>query len=178
MEIWISSKNSRSTHVGASFWGSEKKRKQGNALVLLHKLSRTNFPVPEARKNKTTIFVRICYTFTILFQIFGTSNWGSGRSRRPELGSSVARCRFLTQFWTLLRARSRYFGTRFSKKRLAWIRTHARLRRSVYGLQAVVATTTPTPRLRFKGCGSRWAVNGRRFPRRFLDGILEAIESA
>ena len=58
-------------------------------------------------------------------------------------------------FWTLLKPRSRYFGARFSKKRLAWIRTHARLRRSGYGLQAVVVTTPPTPRLRFKGCGSR-----------------------
>ena len=69
---------------------------------------------------------------------------------------------FLAGFWTLLRPRSRYFGVPFSKKRLAWIRTHARLRRSGYGLQAVVVTTPPTPRLRFKGCGSRWAGNGRR----------------
>ena len=69
---------------------------------------------------------------------------------------------FLIGFWTLLRPRSRYFGVPFSKKRLAWIRTHARLRRSGYGLQAVVVTTPPTPRLRFKGCGSRWAGNGRR----------------
>ena len=53
------------------------------------------------------------------------------------------------QFWTLLRAGDRYFDARFSKKRLAWIRTHARLRRSVYGLEAVVVTTPPTPRLRF-----------------------------
>ena len=37
---------------------------QGNALVLLHKLSRTNFPVPEARKNKTSISVDFGRFFT------------------------------------------------------------------------------------------------------------------
>ena len=44
-----------------------------------------------------------------------------------------------------------HFFARFSEKRLAWIRTHARLRRCFYGLQAVVTTTPPTPRLRVKG---------------------------
>ena len=39
----------------------------------------------------------------------------------------------------------------FLKKRLAWIRTHARLRPSVYGHEAVVVTTPPRPRLRVKG---------------------------
>ena len=34
---------------------------------------------------------------------------------------------------------------------LARIRTHARLRRSVYGLEPVVNTTAPPPRLRVKG---------------------------
>ena len=37
------------------------------------------------------------------------------------------------------------------QKRLARIRTHARLQRSVYGLEPVVNTTAPPPRLRVKG---------------------------
>ena len=39
----------------------------------------------------------------------------------------------------------------FPKKRLAWIRTHARLRPSFSGLETVVVTTSPRPRLRVKG---------------------------
>ena len=44
-------------------------------------------------------------------------------------------------FWTFV----------FPKKRLAWIRTHARLRPSFSGLETVVVTTSPRPRLRVKG---------------------------
>ena len=44
-------------------------------------------------------------------------------------------------FWTFV----------FPKKRLAWIRTHARLRLSFSGLETVVVTTSPQPRLRVKG---------------------------
>ena len=58
---------------------------------------------------------------------------------------------FLIGFWTLLKPRSRYFGVPFSKKRLAWIRTHARLQPSFYGHEAVAITTPPRPRLRVKG---------------------------
>ena len=39
----------------------------------------------------------------------------------------------------------------FSKKRLAWIRTHARLQRPGYGLEPMVVTTAPSPRMRVKG---------------------------
>ena len=58
---------------------------------------------------------------------------------------------FLTSFSTLVRPCNRFFGARNSKKRLARIRTLARLRRSVYGFEAVVITTPPPPRLRVKG---------------------------
>ena len=58
---------------------------------------------------------------------------------------------FLTRFSTLVRPCNWFFGARNSKKRLARIRTLARLRRSVYGFEAVVITTPPPPRLRVKG---------------------------
>ena len=58
---------------------------------------------------------------------------------------------FLTSFSTLVRPCNRFFGARNSKKRLARIRTLARLRRSVHGFEAVVITTPPPPRLRVKG---------------------------
>ena len=41
--------------------------------------------------------------------------------------------------------------SKFSKKRLAWIRTHARLQPSFYGHEAVAITTPPRPRVRVKG---------------------------
>ena len=46
---------------------------------------------------------------------------------------------------------NRFFGDRNSKKRIARIRTLARLRRSVHGFEAVAITTPPPPRLRVKG---------------------------
>ena len=58
---------------------------------------------------------------------------------------------FLTGFSTPVRPCNRFFGARNSEKRLARIRTLARLRRSVYGFEAVVITTPPPPRLRVKG---------------------------
>ena len=58
---------------------------------------------------------------------------------------------FLTRFSTLVRPCNWFFGARNSKKRLARIRPLARLRRSVYGFEAVVITTPPPPRLRVKG---------------------------
>ena len=76
------------THVGASFWGSEKKIKYGNALVLLKKSSRTIFPVPEAPKNKIWIcvdFGRFCQ----FFQFVGTSWWGSEKA--PRVGFEPTR---------------------------------------------------------------------------------------
>ena len=58
---------------------------------------------------------------------------------------------FLNRFSTLVKPCNWFFGARNSKKRLARIRTLARLRRSVYGFEAVVITTPPPPRLRVKG---------------------------
>ena len=68
--------------------------------------------------------VRICYgfgRFADILRMFGTSIWDSE------------------------------IGARNSKKRLARIRTLARLRRSVHGFEAVAITTPPPPRLRVKG---------------------------
>ena len=44
----------------------------------------------------------------------------------------------------------------FDKKRLAWIRTYARLQPSFYGHEAVAITTPPRPRLRVKGIHIMW----------------------
>ena len=66
---------------------------------------------------------------------------------------SVDFASFLTGFSTLVRARAciPFFGDRNSEKRIARIRTLARLRRSIHGFEAVVITTPPPPRLRVKG---------------------------
>ncbi len=58
---------------------------------------------------------------------------------------------FLDGFWCIAMAIRAFLDVRFPKKRLAWIRTHARLRLSFSGLETVVVTTSPQPRLRVKG---------------------------
>ena len=58
---------------------------------------------------------------------------------------------FFDGFWCIAMAIRAFLDVRFPKKRLAWIRTHARLRPSFSGLETVVVTTSPRPRLRVKG---------------------------
>ena len=72
----------------------------------------------------------IFHDFSIIFMIFHDFSMVFG----------ALQWRYV-HFWTFV----------FPKKRLAWIRTHARLRPSFSGLQAVVVTTPPRPRLRVKG---------------------------
>ena len=68
----IFSGNFCTTHVGTSFWDSEKKNRIRNALVLLQNRSTTIFPVPETTKNK----IWFCVHFGS-FVNFGTSFWDS-----------------------------------------------------------------------------------------------------
>ena len=74
------------THVGASFWGSEKKIKYGNALVLLKKSSRTIFPVPEAPKNK----IWICVDFGRFFHFSNILEWWDPE-KAPRVGFEPTR---------------------------------------------------------------------------------------
>ena len=127
------------------------------ALIVIKKLFEKSFPVPD----RTNFKIRICNTFA-LQSIFHDFSVFEVRSILVNLTS------FLTGFRTLVRAcsrffaarisldfwyisRSRYFGGRISEKRLARIRTLARLRRSVYRLEPVMNTTAPPPRWRVKG---------------------------
>ena len=75
-------------------------------------------------------FSMIFHDFSIIFMIFHDFSMVFG----------ALQWRYV-HFWTFV----------FPKKRLAWIRTHARLRLSFSGLETVVVTTSPQPRLRVKG---------------------------
>ena len=82
------SANFCTTHVGASFWDSERKIKYVNTLILLYFLLRTIFPVPEAPKNKIWICVDFG-RFSQFSNIFGASWWDPEKA--PRVGFEPTR---------------------------------------------------------------------------------------